>query len=246
MNLFSYNNPNSNIAEAYRLVRTNIEFSSVDNNLKTILLTSANANEGKSTVISNLATTFANLENKKVLILDCDLRNPSVHELFGLKNIRGISDFLIGKVEIEDCIQKTIINDLDIICGGKIPPNPSEMLQSNKMRNFINEIRELYDYIFIDTPPVGIVTDASILAQYTDGTIILIGSEESNIESIRIAKQRLEDVNANIIGAILNKFKINGRGYGYYNDLDKSKKKKKYSLFRNKIKKLPKKSYNGG
>lgn len=234
MQLHTYNNPKSHISEAYRLIRTNIEFSNIDKNIKTILMTSSQQNEGKSTSISNLASTFANLENKKVLIIDCDLRNPSVHKMFNVSNISGLTDVLTGQKDIEKCIEKTKVKNLDILKAGKIPPNPSEILQSKKMRNFMEVIKEYYDYIFIDSPPVGIVTDASILAQYVDGTILLVAANEADIEATKIAKERLEGVNANILGAILNKFEADSKSYGYYNyyyGSTSEKKKQKRGLF---------------
>lgn len=234
MQLHTYNNPKSHISEAYRILRTNIEFSNIDKNIKTILMTSSQQNEGKSTSISNLASTFASLENKKVLIIDCDLRNPSVHKMFNVSNISGLTDVLTGQKDIEKCIEKTKVKNLDILKAGKIPPNPSEILQSKKMRNFMEVIKEYYDYIFIDSPPVGIVTDASILAQYADGTILLVAANEADIEATKIAKERLEGVNANILGAILNKFEADSKSYGYYNyyyGSTSEKKKQKRGLF---------------
>ena len=235
MQLTSYNNPKSPIAEAYRLVRTNIEFSNVDKNIKTILITSSQPNEGKSTVISNLAATFANLEHKKVLIMDCDLRNPSVHKMFKISNLCGITDVLTGQKNIDKCIEKTQVEGLDILKVGKIPPNPSEMLQSKKMRDFMDVVKQYYDYIFIDAPPVGMVADAGILAQYADGTILLVGANEADIEAAKISKERLEGVNANILGVILNKFEADSSSYGYYNyyyGSNTENKKKKRGLFK--------------
>lgn len=237
MQLYTYNNPKSHIAEAYRILRTNIEFSNIDKNIKTILVTSAQQNEAKSTAISNLASTFASLENKKVLIIDCDLRNPSVHKMFNVSNISGLTDVLTGQKDIDKCIEKTKVKNLDILKAGKIPPNPSEILQSKKMRNFMEVIKEYYDYIFIDSPPVGIVADASILAQYADGTILLVAANEADIEAVKVAKERLEGVNANILGAILNKFEANENSYGYYNyyyGSTSEKKKQKRGLFKRK------------
>ena len=173
MKIISYTNPKSPIAEAYRSIRTNIEFSNIDKNIKIITITSTQPNEGKSTVISNLAATFANLENKRVLIIDGDLRNPSIHKMFGVSNLNGITDILLGEKDVDKCLEKTKIKGLDILKVGKVPPNPSEMLQSNKMINFIEVIKEYYDYVFIDAPPVGVVSDASIISQYSDGIILL-------------------------------------------------------------------------
>ena len=237
MKIISYTNPKSPIAEAYRSIRTNIEFSNIDKNIKIITITSTQPNEGKSTVISNLAAAFANLENKRVLILDGDLRNPSVHKMFGVSNLNGITDILLGEKDVDKCLEKTKIKGLDILKVGKVPPNPSEMLQSNKMRNFIEVIKEYYDYVFIDAPPVGVVSDASIISQYSDGVILLVGSNETDIDAAKVSKERLENVGANILGVVLNKFESEGSAYGYYGYYygnDEENKKEKRGLFKRK------------
>ena len=237
MKIISYTNPKSPIAEAYRSIRTNIEFSNIDKNIKIITITSTQPNEGKSTVISNLAAAFANLENKRVLIIDGDLRNPSVHKMFGVSNLNGITDILLGEKDVDKCLEKTKIKGLDILKVGKVPPNPSEMLQSNKMRNFIEVIKEYYDYVFIDAPPVGVVSDASIISQYSDGVILLVGSNETDIDAAKVSKERLENVGANILGVVLNKFESEGSAYGYYGYYygnEEENKKEKRGLFRKK------------
>lgn len=216
MRITSYSNPKSHIAEAYRSIRSNIEFSNIDKNLKIIAVTSSQSNEGKSTVISNLAATFASLENKRVLIIDGDLRNPTIHKMFGMSNLYGITDILTGQKDVEKCIESTEISGLDVLKVGKVPPNPSEILQTKKMRDFIEVIKEYYDYVFIDTPPIGIVSDAGIISQYSDGVILLVGSNETDIEAAKISKERLEKVGANILGVVLNKFEAEGSAYGYY------------------------------
>ena len=237
MKIISYTNPKSPIAEAYRSIRTNIEFSNIDKNIKIITITSTQPNEGKSTVISNLAAAFASLENKRVLIIDGDLRNPSVHKMFGVSNLNGITDILLGEKDVDKCLEKTKIKGLDILKVGKVPPNPSEMLQSNKMRNFIEVIKEYYDYVFIDAPPVGVVADASIISQYSDGVILLVGSNETDIDAAKVSKERLENVGANILGVVLNKFESEGSAYGYYGYYygnEEENKKEKRGLFKKK------------
>ena len=237
MKIISYTNPKSPIAEAYRSIRTNIEFSNIDKHIKIITITSTQPNEGKSTVISNLAAAFASLENKRVLIIDGDLRNPSVHKMFGVSNLNGITDILLGEKDVDKCLEKTKIKGLDILKVGKVPPNPSEMLQSNKMRNFIEVIKEYYDYVFIDAPPVGVVSDASIISQYSDGVILLVGSNETDIDAAKVSKERLENVGANILGVVLNKFESEGSAYGYYGYYygnEEENKKEKRGLFKKK------------
>jgi len=214
--IISINNPKSPIAEAYRGIRTSIEFSNLDKDIKVITVTSSKQNEGKSTVIANLAVSFANLE-KKVLILDGDLRNPSVHRMFGLSNIHGLTDVLIDNKTFLDCVHCTDTKHLHVLTCGKTPPNPSEMLSSKRMKKIIEELKDHYDYIFIDAPPIGIVTDAGIISTYTDGTLFVVGANETDAEMVKIAKKRLENVDANILGVVLNKFEQKGSKNYYYN-----------------------------
>ena len=214
--IISIKNPKSPISESYRGIRTSIEFSNIDSKMKVITITSAMQNEGKSTVISNLAVNFANLE-KKVLLLEGDLRNPSVHRMFNISNAKGVTDILLDNNEFAECVHCTDIKNLHVLTSGPIPPNPSEMLSSNKMREFINDLKEDYDYIFIDTPPIGVVTDAGIISNYSDGCVFVVGSKQCDVEMAKLAKQKLDDVGANIIGAVLNKFESEVSGYSYYN-----------------------------
>nr|WP_294576641.1 CpsD/CapB family tyrosine-protein kinase [uncultured Romboutsia sp.] len=214
--IISIKKPKSPISECYRGIRTSIEFSNLDKEMKVINVTSAMQSEGKSTVIANLAVNFANLD-KKVLLLEGDLRNPSVHRMFNISNINGLTDVLLNNKVFADCVHCTEVKNLHILTCGPIPPNPSEILSSNKMKEFITSLKEYYDYIFIDTPPIGIVTDAGIISTYSDGCIFVVGSKQCDIEMAKYAKERLEKVGANIIGAVLNKFEAEGGSYNYYN-----------------------------
>ena len=213
--IISIKNPKSPIAEAYRGIRTSIEFSNLDKDLKVITVTSSMQNEGKSTVLANLAVSFANLD-KKVLIMEGDLRNPSVHRMFNISNIKGLTDILLQNKVFADCVHCTDVKNLHVLTCGAIPPNPSEMLSSKKIRDFIESLREYYDYIFIDAPPIGIVTDAGIISTFTDGCIFVVGAGEADIEMAKVSKERLEKVGANILGVVLNKFESSGAS-GYYN-----------------------------
>lgn len=213
--IISIKNPKSPIAEAYRGIRTSIEFSNLDKNLQVITVTSSMQNEGKSTVLANLAVSFANLD-KKVLIMEGDLRNPSVHRMFNISNIKGLTDILLQNKVFADCVHCTDVKNLHVLTCGAIPPNPSEMLSSKKIRDFIESLREYYDYVFIDAPPIGIVTDAGIISTYTDGCIFVVGAGEADIEMAKVSKERLEKVGANILGVVLNKFESSGAS-GYYN-----------------------------
>ena len=213
--IISIKNPKSPIAEAYRGIRTSIEFSNLDKDLKVINVTSSMQNEGKSTVLANLAVSFANLD-KKVLIMEGDLRNPSVHRMFNISNIKGLTDILLQNKVFADCVHCTDVKNLHVLTCGAIPPNPSEMLSSKKIRDFIKSLREYYDYVFIDAPPIGIVTDAGIISTYTDGCIFVVGAGDADIEMAKVSKERLEKVGANILGVVLNKFESSGAS-GYYN-----------------------------
>lgn len=213
--IISIKNPKSPIAEAYRGIRTSIEFSNLDKNLQVITVTSSMQNEGKSTVLANLAVSFANLD-KKVLIMEGDLRNPSVHRMFNISNIKGLTDILLQNKVFADCVHCTDVKNLHVLTCGAIPPNPSEMLSSKKIRDFIESLREYYDYVFIDAPPIGIVTDAGIISTYTDGCIFVVGAGDADIEMAKVSKERLEKVGANILGVVLNKFESSGAS-GYYN-----------------------------
>lgn len=215
--LITRKDPKSPISEAYRTIRTNIEFSNLDEEIKTIIVTSSQQNEGKSTVIANLAVSFASMEDKKVLVVEGDLRNPTVHRKFNVSNTHGITEILTGQKSFDECVNVTEVGGLHVLTCGKIPPNPSEMLGSKKMKFFIESLKDHYDYIFIDAPPIGIITDAGIISTYADGTMLVVASKEVDIEMVKIAKERLEKVNANILGVVLNKFEESGGSYGYYN-----------------------------
>ena len=213
----SLEKPQSNISEAYRTIRTGIEFSNLDKDLKIICITSSKKDEGKTTVLSNLGVSFAKID-KKVLLIDADLRNPSISKMFDTSNTQGLMDILLGKKNIQDCVKKTKQENLYILTGGTIPPNPAEVLSSKKMSEFIESIKDEYDYIFIDSPPVGIISDASIISAYSDGVIFVVGANEVDSNLAKIAKERLDSVKANIVGVILNKFKTdtNSEYYNYY------------------------------
>lgn len=213
----SLEKPQSNISEAYRTIRTGIEFSNLDKDLKIICITSSKKDEGKTTVLSNLGVSFAKID-KKVLLIDADLRNPSISKMFDTSNTQGLMDILLGKRNIQDCVKKTKQENLYILTGGTIPPNPAEVLSSKKMSEFIESIKDEYNYIFIDSPPVGVVSDASIISAYSDGVIFVVGANEVDSNLAKIAKERLDSVKANIVGVILNKFKTdtNSEYYNYY------------------------------
>lgn len=223
MSLLDYSKPNTPTIEAYRGVRSNIQFSNVDEDIKVILVTSTQPGEGKSTFLSNLAVNFAHLDEKKILLVDGDLRKPTIHKNFGLSNSIGITDVLKQNKKLEDCIKH--MEGIDIITAGSIPPNPSEILGSKKMKSFISELKEKYDYIFIDSPPIGVVSDAQVIASISDGAILLIGYGEVERYKAKLAKEKLENSNVKILGAVINKGACKNKSDYYYEE----KKYKKIS-----------------
>lgn len=231
LNLVTQNDPKNPGAEAYRVIRTGIQFAQAGKELQTIVLTSCTPNEGKSTTIANLAVVLTQA-GKSVLLIDCDMRNPTVHKNFNLSNKVGLSSCISMGTALSDAVQKTSIEGLYALTGGVIPPNPSELLGSEQMKNVLQRAKEQYDYVLIDTPPVMPVTDALIVGRFVDGMILVIASAEVKVEMARDVKNQLVNAGANILGVVLNKVRSehHGYGYGYYyyygNDGEKHKKSK--------------------
>jgi capsular exopolysaccharide synthesis family protein len=214
--LITINNPMSPIAEAYRTLRTNIQFSSIDKKVQVVCVTSTGPGEGKSTVASNLAVVTAQA-GKKTLLIDCDQRKPRQHKIFGVSNEKGLSNLLAEESTFALAVQKTGVDNLLILAAGTRPPNPSELLSSSKMKNFVGSLRNQLDFIIIDTPPLLMVTDAQLLAGYIDGYILTVASGEANRDAASKAKELLDNVNGKMLGVVLNKLSLNGKGYyGYY------------------------------
>jgi capsular exopolysaccharide synthesis family protein len=209
-------NPRSPISESYRALRTNIDYSSFDNQIQVIALTSAGPGEGKSTTASNLAVTYAQSE-KKVLLIDADLRKPTMHNTFFISNRHGLSNLIAGQYTPEEIIKETHVENLFLLPSGPIPPNPSEMLASKRMEQTLNQLRDLYDFIIIDTPPTLAVTDSQIVASKCDGIILVIDYGKVKREMAMKAKANLEHVKARILGVVLNNIdRKNADSYYYY------------------------------
>lgn len=217
LNLVTQNDPKNPAAEAYRVIRTGIQFAQAGKELQTIALTSCTPNEGKSTTVANLAVVLTQA-GKSVLLIDCDMRNPTVHKNFNLSNKVGLSSCISMGTALSDAVQKTSIEGLYALTGGVIPPNPSELLGSEQMKNVLQRAKEQYDYVLIDTPPVMPVTDALIVSRFVDGMILVIASAEVKVEMARDVKNQLVNAGANILGVVLNKVRSehHGYGYGYY------------------------------
>lgn len=221
--MFIYNKmPHSISAESYKSIRTSLKYSSVDKTIKTIVITSSVPGEGKSTIAGNLALCLSESGNK-VLIIDCDLRRPSLHKKFRLSNLKGITDCLIDKDNLKESIQE-FTSELSVISSGTIPPNPAEILGSKTFERFLKNIGIIYDYIILDTPPLLAVTDASILAGKADATIIVVKYGKTREKDINLAYKELKKVNANVVGSILNScdMKRTGSYYKYYTKEEKS------------------------
>jgi len=215
LNIITHENPKSPIAEAYRTLRTNIQFSSLDNPLKTIMVTSSAPGEGKTTTTVNLAVAMAQ-SDARVIIIDGDLRKPRIHKVFKSSNQYGVSNILVNNLDYKDVVIKTPINGLEILPSGIIPPNPSELLSSNKMKALINKLKEDYDYVLIDTPPAAVVTDAAILSTCADGVLLVCAAGQVSKEAVQRSRELLKNVNANILGVVLNKIPANNKGYYQY------------------------------
>lgn len=227
--LIVQDNPKSPVSEAYRTLRTNIQFSSFDNRLETILVTSSGPAEGKSTTASNLALSMAET-GKNVLLIDCDLRKPSIHKKFNISNNKGLSNLLIGQFKFDEVAQRYSDN-VCILTSGTVPPNPSEMLASKKMRQFLVEAKKIFDFIILDTPPVVAVTDAQLLSTMVGGVLLVVASGQAEIAAAEKAKELLDHVNANIVGVVLNKVEGGAdkkyKYYHYYYGEGKNRKKGK-------------------
>lgn len=210
-----HNNPKSPVSEAYRSLRTNIQFSSVDTRVQTIMITSASPGEGKTTTAINLAATYAQAE-QKVLLIDADLRKPTTHHTFLCTNRLGLTKLLTNQSSIKEVIIQTFVPNLDLLPSGTVPPNPAELLSSNKMRVLLEELKQQYDIIILDTPPVLAVTDSQIVASISDGVVMVADAGKVKITNAQKAKEKLEHVNAKILGVVINNVKRSSQDDYYY------------------------------
>ncbi|HHU64131.1 MAG TPA: CpsD/CapB family tyrosine-protein kinase [Clostridiales bacterium] len=213
--LISKIDPKSPFVEAYKTLRTNIQFANPDKDIKTIMLTSAGPGEGKSTTVCNLALTIAQSE-KKVLVIDADLRRSNVHKIFNLPNLNGLTTLLTDDININAVLSFIDVPNLYVLTSGPKPPNPSELLGSRKMKALLEKMKEEFDMVLIDAPPVLPVADASVLGTIVDGTIMLINYGQVDFDLAVRAKEQLEKVNARIMGVIINNIPSKEDSYYYY------------------------------
>lgn len=200
---------NNMINESYREIRT---YLTINDEMKTILVTSAEMNEGKTTTICNLAKCFGEFDDIKIILIDCDFKKRGVSRKLGISNPFGVSDIVFGNKKLDECIQK--VEDIDVLPSGGVPNNTSMLLNSKAMKNLVSELREKYDYVFIDSPPICRLNDACIIAQYVDGTVLVNASKEIDPKVAKLTLEKLKKVGANIIGVVLNKFR--SEQYNYY------------------------------
>lgn len=207
--------PDSVPSEAFRALRTRIQFSRVNTeSLKSILITSSAPQEGKTTIAVNLAGSFAH-SKKKVLLIDCDLRKPAVHKLFDRDRIPGLIDYLTGNAKLDEVRIQSQVPNLSFITSGTIPPNPAEMLDSQEMRNFLKKMRDEYDLVIIDSPPIIAVADSEILTSMVDGTILIVSADTTEIELMERSVELIKRENTQFLGTVLNNFSYKS-GYGSY------------------------------
>lgn len=209
------NDPKSPVSEQYRTIRTNIQFSTVDNEIRTLMVTSSGPGEGKSTTAANLATVFAQQGNK-VLLVDADMRKPTVHYTFSLTNTNGLTTVLTKQSDLIGAATQIDSSNLYVLPCGPVPPNPAELLSSRSMDEFVEAALNEYDMVIFDSPPVLVVTDAQLLANKCDGTVLVVSSNFTEKENAIKAKEQLTTSKAKLLGVILNNKKQDKSQYYYY------------------------------
>ncbi len=249
--------PKSPISEMFRTLRTNIQFMNTNKNLKTLLLTSTVPEEGKSLIAANLATTFAQA-NKRVVLIDCDMRKGRQHNIFGTSPKPGLSNYLSGissngedgEEDLAKYIRSTEVENLYIIPAGNIPPNPSELIASEKMVNLLKDLEEVCDIVILDGTPSLIVTDAIILSRFVDSTIIVTAQNKTKLDNLNKVKKDIDNVGGKLAGVVINRIEVNEREYQdryyYYGHKSNmpSKKTKKVNYKSENLNTIPKKSTN--
>lgn len=215
----------SPVSEVFRSLRTNIQYMSKSSSCQIILVTSTTQGEGKSWIVSNLAVTFAQT-GKNVIIIDADMRRPRQNNIFGIDMFPGLSNYLAGmssrgtdkNIAVKDCIQATEIDNLYVLPAGNIPPNPSELLESTKTKELLNELKKIFDVVIFDGAPCLLVTDATIISRIVDSTILVASYKTTKIDELKDAKRRIEAIGGHVAGVVLNRTKLTKKKYenSYY------------------------------
>ncbi len=214
--LITVSDPRSPISEAYRTLRTNLDFAGLDRPLRTLVVTSAGVGEGKSTTLANLAVVSAQA-GRRIALVDADLRRPTLHEIFGLDNSSGLTTMMMDEALLTSPpLQATGVEGLTVLTSGPLPPNPAELMGSRRMEEVIAALVERADQVLFDTPPVVAVTDAAVLATRVDGVLLVIHAGKTRREVARMAVQRLQQINVRLVGTVLTNVQMGAGFPGYY------------------------------
>jgi len=203
-----------NFSEAFRGIRTNVLFSSAQEGSRSIVVTSTAPGEGKSMVASNLAISLAQA-GQRVLLIDADMRKPKSQDIFGIAQEPGLSNVLVGNAKASESVRKSMVSGLWVLPAGRIPPNPAELLGSARFRDFVTSLKDHFDWVIVDSPPVMAVTDASLIAHLASGVVFVVGSEMTSRHAAKRALDQLEHANAKFVGAVLNRVDLKHNAYYY-------------------------------
>ncbi len=214
--LITIMDPLAPASEAYRTLRMNLQFASLDHPLRTLLVTSPGPGEGKSTTLANLAVTMAQVE-RRVIVADCDLRRPYLHQMFGLSNESGLTTMMLDDQALNaPPLQATAVKGLQLLASGPLPPRPADLLGSQRMEQVLKRLLDDADIVILDAPPVVAVTDAVVLSTKVDGVLLVVSAGETKREHARRAIERLRKVNARVLGVVLNNVPLDAALSSYY------------------------------
>ncbi|MCL6610108.1 MAG: CpsD/CapB family tyrosine-protein kinase [Peptococcaceae bacterium] len=213
--LYALQNPKAPVVEAFRALRTNVSFAAADRTYRTLLVTSPTPGDGKSTVAANLGAVIAQA-GKKVLLIDGDLRKPVLHQIFSVTNLLGLTNILVQGRKVSEAARETQISGLYFVPSGPIPPNPSELVASVRMAGLLEEAREQYDVVLLDSPPMVTVTDAALLSTRVDGVMLVVKAGVTRLDLVNDAIGQLRKASANFMGVVLNQVRVPSHDYHYY------------------------------